>query len=97
MRYAANTAIFGGIDPYSIELKNLILPLDELPRITSEAVTNFLIFRVSPATQAEIRAYKSLDAFTQFASKWIEDIKALEINNSFCVIGKVRLDTYNLY
>lgn len=31
-----------------------------------------------------------LDAFTQFASGWIEEIKATKTAYCFCVIGKVR-------
>lgn len=89
--YVAKLAILGGTDPYEVDIKTFTLSLDSVPKVASEAITDFLIFRVSPHTQREIRAYKSLDSFAQFACGWIEQIKAKEINNYICVIGKVRL------
>lgn len=88
-KYLDKIAVLKGTDPYSLSVKTFTLALDSLPKITTEAITDFLIFRISSESQKEIRAYKSLDAFAQFACKWVEDIKAQEIRDCLCIIGKV--------
>ncbi|KAB0802366.1 hypothetical protein PPYR_04552 [Photinus pyralis] len=85
-KYLDKIAVLKGTDPYSLSVKTFILALDSLPKITTEAITDFLIFRISSESQKDIRAYKSLDAF---ARKWVEDIKAQEIRDCLCIIGKV--------
>lgn len=88
-RYLEKLILLKGQDPYALEKKVFSMSLDEIPQVTMATITDFLIFRVSPFTQKEIRAYKSLEAFAQVASRWVEDIRAKEINGNICVLGRV--------
>lgn len=70
--------------------------LEELPKISKSIIMDYLLFRTSADTNQQIRACKSLDAFAQFACKWIEALAAKKIVENYLVIGKVN-QFYSLY
>lgn len=86
-RYMEKINIIGGIDPYALPAA-LFDKEKNLPELNIQKITDYLIFRISPFTQCEIKAYKSLGAFKQVACKWVKEIKTKTISNCVLVIGK---------
>lgn len=77
-------------------MEDLTGSLDDIPRVSKSVVMDYLLFRTSSVTNAEIRACKSLDAFAQLACKWIQSVGAKKINERYLIVGKVSIDLYEI-
>jgi hypothetical protein len=84
------------IDPYTLVASDFDGTLN-LPGVGSKAILEFLLFRVSPFTQNEINAHKSMTAFAQMACKWVKDIKTKTIGEQVLVVGKVKSNKNNTW
>ena len=73
-RYSEKIALIGGCDPYSIKKNDLSYDINVYPGITYLDIVNYLLFTQSAYTSDELRNHKSLAAYSQFVSGWIQEI-----------------------
>lgn len=88
-RYLEKVTIINNIDPYNI--KDWETDSDKLPAICYGDIVNYLVYGVSAYTLEEFRAYKSLEAFNQFACGWVKKIQMKQIGCYSVVLGQVSI------
>ena len=79
-RYIDKLALIGNQDPYTIEKQRWSLDIEKWAAVTYPDIVNFLLYTTSSYTLDELKSYKGLDAYNQFISGWVRDVKVLEIN-----------------
>lgn len=84
--YTAKLEHLEGLDPYTLKQADLITSLDEVPKVTKSRILDFLLFKTSAFTQKELQAHKSLEAYIQFACKWVQSIGALKIGDNYLIL-----------
>ena len=84
-RYFTKINTVNGIDPYS--LKNLNSSL--LPPIEATDLVNYLVLGTSPYTSEQFKSYRSLEAYNQFNSGWVQDVGGCVVNDKYIVVSKV--------
>ena len=94
-RYLDKIAIIGGQNPYL--LKNDIFSSDpnSLPSISYPDIVNYLVYYPSPYTLEDLRCYKGLDAYNQFVSGWVREVRSTVINGIHLVAGRVIFLNFN--
>ena len=88
-RYLEKTSILEGIDPYEIVSGADFVTTCEFPPVESSDIVSYLVLQTSFISAQQFKARKSLEAFNQFISGWIKDVKAWKIHGKCVVTGKV--------
>ena len=88
LRYRGKLALISGIDPLLISAKDGHMPAP-LPPVDAGDIVSYLVLQTSYITAKQFKAHKSLEAYNQFVSGWIKEVKAWTINNKCVMIGKV--------
>jgi hypothetical protein len=92
-RYLDKLKLIDNVDPYTMSSGSFSADPKYLPPITELNIYNYLVNTPSPYTKDQLECYKGLDAYNQFVSGWVRDVKAKMINNLHLVIGRVRYTT----
>ena len=86
-RYLAKIDLLCGLDPYANSGKSLAVTVagmssdyDGLPSITYPDIVNYLVNAQSPYTMAELKAYKSLEAYNLFVCGWVKHVQHLPVS-----------------
>ncbi len=72
-RYIDKVSIIS-IDPYLVPKHEKSRDINDLPELTSMDVMAYLISTASPYTTNNFQAYKSSEAYNQFANGWLFDV-----------------------
>ena len=86
-RYMEKIACIG-IDPFLISGKNY--DVECLPPIESIDLVSYLVLETSYYTKEEFKAFKSLQAYNQLVSGFVQSVHGLIIAGKHVVLGKVR-------
>lgn len=88
-RYKNKISIINGIDPYSLDSKTALTSVEEFPKCNLWCIGDYLVNKTSHYTHEDFNAYKSLQAYKQFACGWVREVFAYKINTWLVVVGKV--------
>ena len=91
VRYDEKIRVIKGQDPYEIVTWSTDNNL--LPSTTYMDIINYLVFKPSPYTKEELRAYKGLESYNQFVNGWVRDVGSCVVNNKCIVTAKVSVKT----
>ena len=86
-RYMEKIACIG-IDPFLISGKNY--DVECLPPIESIDLVSYLVLETSYYTKEQFKAFKSLQAYNQLGSGFVQSVHGLIIAGKHVVLGKVR-------
>lgn len=75
-RYLEKLSLIGGVDPYSIAVEDMvaITAATSYPNIQYHDIYHYLINSPSPYSGADLKAYKSLDAYNFVINGWVRNI-----------------------
>ncbi len=85
-RYEEKIKLIGGLDPYS---SNLGKEIGNIPPVDAADMLFYLVLQTSYLTSQQFKARKSLQAYNQFISGWVKDVKTWLISGKYLVKGKV--------
>ena len=57
-----------GYDPYQMKKEELSGNISKFPPVANHDIVNYFLFSLSPLTEEELKAYKSLESCNQFVS-----------------------------
>ena len=77
-------------DPYEMEKSEWTTDMMNWPEVTYPDIVNYLVYTQSAYTLAELKAYKSLQAYNYFVSGFVQDIGQVCINGKSVFLGKVK-------
>ena len=90
-RYMEKISVIGGIDSYIIKSEKFDCNIESFPAVTYQDIVTYLIFRSSPFTANQLKAYNSLEAYNQVIEGWVRDVKVYLYEEKRLVIGKVAI------
>ena len=96
-RYQDKIGVILGIDPFTLscnqqgQSNNANAHPGSLPPIDSTDLLSYLVLQTSYITAKQFKAHKSLEAYNQFVSGWIKEVRAWDINNKSVITGRVRV------
>ncbi|XP_016366014.1 uncharacterized protein LOC107706719 [Sinocyclocheilus rhinocerous] len=73
-RYFEKLKTINDVDPYELPAPEWISDPEALPPLTYPDIVNYLVFGLSAYTITQFKCYKSLDAYEQFCSGWVQDL-----------------------
>ncbi len=71
-RYRSKLELIGGLDPFTSPLGE---PVDLVPPVEACDLVAYLVLQTSYLTSKQFKARKSLEAYNQFTSGWIKEVK----------------------
>ena len=96
-RYDEKTELIENKDPYTSSENEFSVDFDNFPSISYPDIVNYLVFRPSPYSADDMKAYKSLETYNQVIEGWVRDVKVnLNENGLTFVKGKVGCSTAQL-
>lgn len=93
IRYDEKIEKCNGIDPYTINERDLSIDKKDFPEITIWDIQNHLVYSMSPFTKKMCKAIKSMEGYKFFESGFVLSVGSKKIENLVIVRGKVRFDT----
>lgn len=82
-----------GFDPYTQKKLDFSDDLALLPKIEYPDIVNYLVLQTSWATNSQMKAYKSTDAYNFFVSGWVNTLLMKKVGNDKVVVyGRVSLN-----
>ena len=88
-RYLGKIKIIDDFDPYEISKNSWCDDVDLWARVTYMDVGLYLLFSSSPYTAEQLKNYKSLDSYTNFANGWVRQILVKQFGKNRLLIAKV--------
>jgi hypothetical protein len=89
-RYVEKLRSIGGKDPYEMEKSEWTADMTHWPDVSYPDIVNYLVYTQSAYTLAELKAYKSLQAYNYFVSGFVQDIGYSRIEEKNVFLGKVK-------
>ena len=86
-RYQNKLVLIGGIDPFVIGGKGYLE--SSFPPVDASDLVSYLVLQTSYITAKQFKAHKSLEAYNQFTSGWVKEVKPDDVANKCVVTGKV--------
>ena len=88
-RYSEKITIIDNCDPYKIVKNEWCDDVDLWLNVTYIDVGMYLLFSSSPYTAEQLKNYKSLDCYTNFANGWVMQILVKQFGENRLLIAKV--------
>lgn len=85
-RYLQKIALCEGIDPYKVDPKDMSRKYEDLPNICYMNLFNYFVLTSSYYSNEEMSAFKSLEAYKQFASGFVKNVLVKRIPNDKRII-----------
>ena len=82
-RYEEKTNLIGGEDPYTMSSDSFSCDPSAFPGVTYPDIVNYLINSPSPYSLESLKAYKGLEAYNQFVSGWVRDVRAAILKKNY--------------
>ena len=89
-RYDDKLKIIDGKDPYEMDKSEWSGDMSDWPDVAYPDIVNYLVFTQSAYTLAELKAYKSLQAYNYFVCGFVQDIGHTKVNGINVFLGKVK-------
>ena len=82
-----------GFDPYYIKKADFSEDLALLPKIEYPDIVNYLVLQTSWATNSQMKAYKSTEAYNFFVSGWVNTLLMKKVGDEkVLVYGRVSMN-----
>ena len=82
---------------YTLSENEFLVDFDNFPLVSYPDVVSYLVFRLSPYSADDIKAYKNLETYNQVIEVWVTHGKVnLDKNGLTVVKGKVGCSTVQL-
>ena len=80
VRYMEKIQLIGNTDPFTLSGENLSSGIESsnLPPVDASDLVSYLVLQTSFVTAKQFKAHKSLEAYNQFTSGWVKDIRSWE-------------------
>ena len=88
VRYKKKLTLINGVDPFMGTITEGE-PLDGYPPVEDCDLVSYLVLRTSFLTMSQFKARKGLDAYNQFVSGWIKEVKTRKIAEKYLTCGRV--------
>ena len=91
MRYLKKIQLIGNTDPFTLGGRNLSSGVESanLPPVDASDLVSYLVLQTSFVTAKQFKAHKSLEAYNQFTSGWVKDIRCWKVSGKTVVTGRV--------
>ena len=89
VRYQAKISLIGGVDPVSSG--ELGVATSDVPPVEMCDLALYLVLRTSFLTMKQFKARKGLEAYNQFVSGWVKDVRTRKVLGKYLSIGRVCL------
>lgn len=94
-RYDQKISKCNGIDPYSLDDKELSDDRKDFPEISLIDIENHMIHSVSPFTNKQFKNYKGMEAYSFFESGFVLYVGSKKMNDTALLIGRVSPKIFN--
>ena len=74
-RHNKKTELIGNKDPYKLSKNQFLVDFDNFPSIFYPDIVNYFVFRPSPHSADDMKAYKSLKDYNQVIEGRVSDVK----------------------
>ena len=94
-RYLDKTQIIAGIDPFTLacnqhgQSNNSAAQPSSLPSLDASDLVSYLVLQTSYVSAKQFKAHKSMEAYNQFFSGWVKEVRGWSILDKTVVIGRV--------
>lgn len=88
-RYKDKISLINGIDPFLSDCCSKLLESESFPPVDSCDLLSYLVLKTSFLTLEQFRARKGLDAYNQFVSGWVKEIKTWNVSDKYLTVGRV--------
>ena len=75
-----------GFDPYGLKKSEYSEDFALLPKIEYPDIVNYLVIQASWATNKEMKAYKSTEAYNFFVSGWVNSLLVRKVGDDKAVV-----------
>ena len=75
-----------GFDPYALRKSDFSENIELLPNVQYPDIVNYLVLQTSWATQTQMKAYKSMDAYNFFVSGWVNTLCMRSVDTDKVVV-----------
>lgn len=75
-----------GFDPYALKKSDFSEDFAMIPRVEYPDIVNYLVLQTLWATNQQMKAYKSMDAFNFFVSGWVNVLQMKEVSEDKVVV-----------
>ena len=86
-RYREKISQIGGLDPFLGPLGECVE--DVVPPVEASDLVSYLVLQTSFLTAKQFKAHKSLEAYNQFVSGWVKEVKVWKKCGNFLITGRV--------
>ena len=100
-RYLDKIGVISSVDPFSLacngngESNNPAAQPSPFPPLDASDLVSYLVLQTSYVSAKQFKARKSLEAYNQFLSSWVKEVRSWSILDKTVVTGKVSF-TYDL-
>ena len=88
-RYKQKITLIDGVDPFSSDYYRSLSESESCPAVDSCDLLSYLVLKTSFLTVEQFRARKGLDAYNQFVSGWVKEIKTWRVSDKYLTVGRV--------
>ena len=85
-----------GFDPYGLKKSEYSDDFTLLPKIEYPDIVNYLVIQASWATNKEMKAYKSTEAYNFFVSGWVNSLLVRKVGDDKVVVYSRVCQTFTL-
>jgi len=75
---------------------NSLSEVESWPPVDSCDLVSYLVLKTSFLTIEQFRAHKGLDAYNQFVSGWVKDIKIWSVSDKYLTVARVSELSYTI-
>ena len=86
-RYNQKVTLIGGVDPFSSDYYKSLSEGKSCPPVDSCDLLSYLVLKTNFLTVEQFRARKGLDAYNQFVSGWVKEIKTWHVLDKYLTVG----------
>ena len=88
-RYKQKITLINGVDPFSSDYYRGLSESESCPPVDSCDLLSYLVLKTSFLTMEQFMARKGLDAYNQFVSGWVKEIKSWHVSDKYLTVGRV--------
>jgi len=82
-------AFINGVDHFLSTYSSGVSESESCPPVDSCDLVSYLVLKTSFLTLDQFRARKGLEAYNQFVSGWVKEIKTWHVEDKYLTVGRV--------